>query len=113
MIVELNVKYCQLWIETADTVLLGKNMIISIDNGVDVDTDVLSSEERHILQKLLCYKVIVNSLSEFRENTDRAFTKGWNDSGPVRKSETLVKVIQQMEKDLLLRLDGEGGEEKM
>lgn len=82
-------------------------MIIPIDNDIDVDTDILSSEERHILQKLLCYKVITSSLDQFRENTERAFVKGWNDSGPVPKSETLTKVIQQMEKDLLLRLAGE------
>ncbi|BHH85915.1 hypothetical protein [Desulforhopalus sp. 52FAK] len=82
-------------------------MIIPIDNDVDVDTDALSSEERHILQKLLCYKVIADSLDKFREDTERAFVKGWNDSGPVGKSETLVKVIVQMEKDLLLRLAGD------
>lgn len=88
-------------------------MIISIDNDVDVDTDFLSSEERHILQKLLCYKVITSSLDEFRESTERAFVKGWSDSGPVRKSETLMKVIRQMEKELLLRLAEEGGEKEV
>ncbi len=82
-------------------------MIIPIDNDIDVDTDLLSSEERHILQKLLCYKVIAGSLDQFRADTDRAFTKGWNNSGPVGKGETLIKIIQQMEKELLLRLAGE------
>lgn len=87
-------------------------MIIPIDNDADIDTDVLSSEERHILQKLLCYKVITDTLDQFREMTERAFEKGWNDSGPVRKSEALIKVIQQMEKELLLRLaEDQGGEE--
>jgi len=81
-------------------------MIIPIENDIDVDTDALSSEERHILQKLLCYKVIAGSLDKFREDTERAFIKGWNESGPVGKSEILVKVIQQMEKELLLRLAG-------
>ncbi len=88
-------------------------MIIPIDNDVDVDTDVLSSEERHILQKLLCWKVIDQSLDQFREHTERAFAKGWNDSGPVRKSEVLLKVITQMEKELLLRLDSEREERKV
>lgn len=84
-------------------------MIIPIDNDVDIDTDVFSSEERHILQKLLCFKVIDNSLQEFREKTDLAFVKGWGNSGPVRKSGTMDKVIQQMEKELLLRLASECG----
>lgn len=84
-------------------------MIIPIDNDVDIDTDDLSSEERHILQKMLCWKVIDPSLDQFREHTERAFVKGWNNSGPVRKSEVLIKIIGQMERELLARLNGEHG----
>lgn len=87
-------------------------MIIPIDNDVDIDTDVLSSEERHILQKLLCWKVIDQSLDQFREHTERAFAKGWNNSGPVRRSEVLSKVITQMEKELRTRLSEERDEKK-
>lgn len=85
--------------------MLKKVVIIPIDNDADIDTDLLSSEERHIVQKLLCYKVIVGSLEQFRENTDRAFVKGWNNSGPVKRGELLVKIIRQMEKDVALRLE--------
>lgn len=79
-------------------------MIIPIDNDSEVDTASLSSEERHILQKMLCWKVFVDSLDLFREKTKKAFVVGWNDSGPVRQSEVMKKVIKQMEKELLLRL---------
>lgn len=80
-------------------------MIIHIDNQPDIDTERdLGSEEKHILQKLLCYKVIVTSLKEFREKTNKAFHVGWNNSGPVAKSSALSKVIEQLEKDVQNRL---------
>ncbi len=80
-------------------------MIIHIDNQPDIDTERdLGSEEKHILQKLLCYKVIVTSLEEFREKTKKAFQVGWNNSGPVSKSPALSKVVQQLEKDIQDRL---------
>lgn len=80
-------------------------MIIHIDNQPDIDTERdLGSEEKHILQKLLCYKVIVTSLEEFREKTNKAFQVGWNNSGPVAKSPALSNVIKQLEKDVQNRL---------
>ena len=82
-------------------------MIIQLDSGEQVDTDGLSPEERHILQKLLCYKVIVCSVKEFRERTAKAFVDGWNDSGPVAEGEQLGKVIVQLELELQRRLAAE------
>ena len=80
-------------------------MLIPIDNNPDIDTDRdLSSAERHILQKLFGWKTMVNSVAEFRQKKEAALNMGWNNSGPVRESEALGLVIQQLEKDLILRL---------
>jgi hypothetical protein len=87
-------------------------MIIPIDNCPDVDTDDLSSEERHIIQKLLCWKLIVNSMDLFREKTALSLATGWNNSGPVSASKGLTQVIKQMERELLVRLK-EDKEEKI
>ncbi|TKB06678.1 hypothetical protein [Desulforhopalus sp. IMCC35007] len=85
-------------------------MIIPIDNCPDVDTDDLSSEERHIIQKLLCWKLIVNSVDHFREKTALSLATGWNNSGPVSASKGLTLVIEQMERELLMRLQEEKGQ---
>lgn len=80
-------------------------MIIQIDNNKDIDTDRdLSSEERHILQKLFGWKTMVDSVTQFREKKESALKMGWNNSGPVRETQTLALVIQQMEKEIRLRL---------
>ena len=80
-------------------------MLIHLDNNTDIDTDRdLNSEERHVLQKLLCYKVYVDSLEQFREKKEKAYAVGWNNSGPIRESKALKQIVQQMEKDLKLRL---------
>jgi hypothetical protein len=84
-------------------------MIIPIDNKPDVDTDDLSSEEKHIIQKLLCWKVIVGSMEHFKEKSALSLATGWNDSGPVSASKGLTQVIKQMEKELLARLKEEKG----
>ncbi len=84
-------------------------MIIPIDNKPDVDTDDLSSEEKHIIQKLLCWKVIVGSMEHFREKSALSLATGWNDSGPVSASKGLTQVIKQMERELLARLKVEKG----
>lgn len=85
-------------------------MIIPIDNNRDVDTDrELSSEERHVLQKLLCYKAIVESVDEFRLHKKKAYSVGWNSSGPITESPALALIVQQMEKDLINRLQGKEG----
>lgn len=80
-------------------------MIIKIDNTTEIDTDRdLSSEERHILQKLFGWKTLVDSVAQFRQKKESALFVGWNNSGPVRESEALALVIQQLEKELRLRL---------
>jgi len=80
-------------------------MIIHLDDTTEIDTDRdLSSEERHILQKLLCYKHFVGSVAEFREKKETAFQVGWNNSGPIRESAAMARVAVQLEKDLQDRL---------
>jgi len=80
-------------------------MIIRIDSNTEVDTDRdLSSAERHIVQKLFGWKTMVDSVAQFRQKTKSALSDGWNNSGPVRESQAMTLVIQQLEKELLLRL---------
>jgi hypothetical protein len=79
-------------------------MIIMADNGQPVDTDALSPEERHIIQKLLAWASLVDSLSKFRAKKEEALKAGWNDSGPVRESRALSLVIRSLEKKLMERL---------
>ena len=84
-------------------------MIIHVANKQTVDTDRdLQPEERHILQKLLCYKLIVDSTEQFREKTRSSFTTGWNDSGPVRVRPVMTLIIEQLEKEIRERLAGSG-----
>jgi len=64
----------------------------------------LSSEERHILQKLFAWKDVATSLTQFRTIKDRAMKMGWNNSGPVQESHTLKIIIQHLERELILRL---------
>ncbi len=83
-------------------------MIIKIDNKTEIDTDRdLSPEERHVLQKLLCYKAVVDSLDEFCQKKNTAYIVGWNNSGPIRESRALKLVVKHMEKELRLRLKTE------
>lgn len=84
-------------------------MIIPIDNNPDVNTDGLRSEEKHIIQKLLCWKVIVDSMEHFREKTALSLATGWNNSGPICASKGLTQVIGQLERELLVRLKEEKG----
>ena len=47
-------------------------MIIQIDSNTEVDTDRdLSSEERHILQKLFGWKTMVDSVEQFQQKKIR------------------------------------------
>jgi len=85
-------------------------MIIRLADNSEIDTDRdLSSAERHILQKLLCYKFYVGSVEEFRQKKERAFRVGWSDSGPVRETPVMARVAEQLEAELLRRLRGESG----
>lgn len=81
-------------------------MIIQLADNSQIDTERdLSSAEKHILQKLLCYKIYVGSVAEFRQKKETAFRVGWNDSGPVRESPTMARVAEQLETELRLRLE--------
>ncbi len=80
-------------------------MIIQIDNKTKIDTDRdLNSAERHVLQKLIGWKTMVDSMAQFREKKRSALQVGWNNSGPIQESKALALVIQQFEKELRLRL---------
>ena len=80
-------------------------MILSLWNGQSFDTDRdLSAEERHILQKLFIWKSMAGSLEEFREKKRRALDLGWNNSGPVRETPRLRVIIEDLEKQVVSRL---------
>lgn len=80
-------------------------MIIKIDNNLKIDTDRdLTAAERHILQKLFGWKILVDSVEQFREKKKLALKQGWNNSGPVRESKALSTVINQLENELITRL---------
>ena len=85
-------------------------MLIHIDNKTAIDTDRdLSAEERHVLQKLFGWKTLVDSVAQFQQKKESALFVGWNNSGPIRESRALALVIQQLEKELRLRLKNENG----
>lgn len=80
-------------------------MIIPIDGGPDVDTDRdLSAAERHVVQKLLGWKSLLNSVAEFRQKKKSALKLGWNNAGPLRESRALALVADQLEKEMIMRL---------
>jgi hypothetical protein len=80
-------------------------MIIHIDGNRSIDTDRdLSAAERHVLQKLFGWKTMVESVDQFRRKTEESLRAGWNNSGPIDASAALALVIQQLEKELELRL---------
>jgi len=80
-------------------------MLIKISNDKDIDTDDFNSEERHVLQKLIGWKSLVNSMAEFQKKKESAIFTGWNNSGPIHATENLTLVIEQLEKELHLRLE--------
>lgn len=83
-------------------------MIILTDGGQSVDTDTLSPEERHIIQKLMAWASLVDSLAKFRAKKEEALKAGWNNSGLVRESRALSLVIRSLEKKLIARLKETG-----
>lgn len=86
-------------------------MIIRLADNSEIDTERdLSSAEKHILQKLLCYKFYVGSMEEFRQKKKTAFRVGWNDSGPVHESPAMARVAEQLEAELRLRLQARDGQ---
>lgn len=86
-------------------------MIIHLADNSEIDTERdLRSAEKHILQKLLCYKCFVGSVAEFRQKKETAFRVGWNDSGPVRESAAMARIAERLEAELLLRLEHRAGQ---
>jgi hypothetical protein len=86
-----------------------KQMIIRTHKGQPIDTADLSPEERHVIQKLLAWMTLVDSVDQFRQKTHQALAAGWNNSGPVRETRTLARVIQHLEKQVRQRLKTSSG----
>lgn len=81
-----------------------KQMIITTDSGQTIDTGDLSPEERHVIQKLLAWMTLVDSVDQFGLKKQQALAAGWNDSGPVRETRSLSLVFRHLEKQVLQRL---------
>ncbi len=81
-------------------------MIITTTSGTSYDSQTdLSPEERHILQKLFLWESMSSSVEEFRERTDEALQKGWNNSGPVRAGAALQEILRDLESKVDRRLN--------
>lgn len=81
-------------------------MEIALENGQTIDTARdLTAAERHILQKLFLWKPMAGSLEEFRQQTRRALLVGWNDSGPVRAGHLLKMIIEDLERQVVSRIN--------
>ena len=80
-------------------------MIINTIDGKTIDTESdLTSEERHVLQKLFLWEAMAESIEQFREKKKEALIKGWNNSGQVSESPFLKSVISHLENKLITRL---------
>ncbi len=51
-------------------------MIISTDSGQVIDTADLSPEERHVIQKLLAWMTLVDSVDQFTRKKPRPWRPG-------------------------------------
>ena len=80
-------------------------MILTTRSGRSFDTEMdLTAPERHILQKLFIWENMASSLEAFRQKTEEAFRKGWNQSGPVQESQAMKAVVADLEEKVILRL---------
>jgi hypothetical protein len=79
-------------------------MIIRTDSGQTIDTAELSPEERHVIQKLLAWMTLVDSVDQFRGKKQQALAAGWNGSGPVRETRAVSLVFRHLEKQVRQRL---------
>lgn len=80
-------------------------MILTTRSGKSFDTERdLTAPERHILQKLFIWENMASSLEAFRQKTEEAFRKGWNQSGPVQESQAMKAVVADLEEKVILRL---------
>jgi hypothetical protein len=81
-------------------------MIFTTSKGNSYDTDKdLTAPERHILQKLFLWESMVSTIQEFRERTQEAMQKGWNQSGPVSASSALKDIVRDLENKVARRLE--------
>lgn len=80
-------------------------MILTTRSGKSFDTERdLTAPERHILQKLFIWENMASSLEAFRQKTEEAFRKGWNQSGPVQESQAMKAIVTDLEEKVILRL---------
>jgi hypothetical protein len=80
-------------------------MIIKINSGKTFDTDKdLTAPERHILQKLFAWEAMAGTLDQFKEKKIQAYTRGWNNSGPVKPGKALSAIVSDMEQKVRKRL---------
>jgi hypothetical protein len=80
-------------------------MIYTTQTGETFDLEKdFSSPERHILQKLLLWKDLAQSVEQFRAKKQEALRKGWGDSGPVHASRNLQTLTQDLEAQVARRL---------
>jgi hypothetical protein len=81
-------------------------MIITTQNGKSFDTQTdLTAPERHILQKLFLWQSMATSLQQFKEKTNEALSKGWNNSGKIEQSPTLKTIVHDLEIKVIARLE--------
>ena len=64
----------------------------------------LTAPERHILQKLLAWETMADTIEQFREKKIEAYEKGWNNSGPVKPGKALSAIVSHMELKVKKRL---------
>ena len=79
-------------------------MIIKTESGQTIDTADLGPEERHVIQKLMAWMTLVDSMEQFSQKKQQALAAGWNESGPVRETRALSVVIRHLEKQVRQRL---------
>jgi hypothetical protein len=80
-------------------------MIITTKAGQSFDTNQdLTAPERHVLQKLFLWESMASSLQQFNEKKTEALEKGWNESGPVKESYALGRIIEYLEDKVSTRL---------
>ena len=80
-------------------------MIYTTRSGAVFDTEKdFSSPERHVLQKLFLWKEMAASVEEFRTKKGEALLKGWGDSGPIRASSAMQKIIRDLEDEVARRV---------
>lgn len=80
-------------------------MIITLEDGKTFNSETdLTAPERHILQKLLFWCSMADSMEVFQDKKREALRKGWNNSGPISESPNLRQILFDLEKRMLKRL---------